>query len=212
MRTNNYIKKNVGEKPPRNYDLLEDIRSQKLYKSNVETRDRVARQFLEENYPYKSNMSIIPGQLVMFNYFEPKTKDELEYYDAKPVTIFFGVYNSSQGRRVIGFNIHYYPPRIRFQVMQRIWEIYKPFYLKSFNDPLTKELTYFDYHWLMEQLEKIGLDFGVRQYDPSLCNKVTPLPTEAWSIAVFTEGMFRKRTREQIMNYWKNWRMTHQNI
>jgi hypothetical protein len=56
----------------------------------------------------------------------------------------------------------------------------------------------------MKQLEKAKLDFGVRQYDPSLCGKIIPLPTEAWAKAVFTEGHFKKETREKIMQYWKN--------
>lgn len=200
-----YIVNNVGEKAPKNYDLLKDIRSQKLYKYNVNVRNTVARQYLNENYEPKSSQAIIPGQLVMFNYFEPKTKEELEYYDAMPMTIFFGVHVTEQGKRVIGFNIHYFPPKMRYKIMERIYEIFKPFYLKSFNDPLTKELSHFDYHWMLEQLEKAGLEFGVRQYDPGLCSKVTPLPTEAWHIAVFTEGVFRKRTREMIMNYWRQW-------
>lgn len=203
--TSKYLNNQPGKKPKRDYDLLKDIRSQKLYKSNVGVRDKVARQFLNENYEAKNANSILPGQLVMFNYFEPKTKEELEYYDAMPVTIFFGVYNSSLGKRVIGFNIHYYPPRMRYRILERVFEIYKPIYLKRFNDPINKELTHFDYKWMMEQLEKIGLDFGVRQYIPALCAKITPLPMEAWNAAAFTEGRFHKRTRAQILNYWRNW-------
>lgn len=209
--TSKYIHSTVGEKAPKNYDLLKDIRSQKLYKTNVETRNKVARQYLTENYETKTTKAILPGQLVMFNYFEPKTKEDLEYYDAMPVTIFFGIYNAKEGKRVIGFNIHYFPPKMRYQIMERIYEIFKPFYMKSWNEPLTKELSHFDYHWIIEQLEKAGLEFGVRQYIPSLCTKITPLPTEAWSVAVFTEGAFRKRTREAIMNYWKQWISKHSN-
>lgn len=202
--TSKYITKNVGQKPKRNYNLRKDVRSQKLYKENNKVRDKVSRLYLTDNYEHRQTGSMIPGQLVMFNYFEPKTKEELEYYDAMPVVIFFGDYVSKEGRRIIGFNLHYYPPRIRFQIMERIFEIYKPFYLKSFNKPLKNELSHFDYKWLVEQLEKAGMDFGVRQYIPGLCSAVTPLPTEAWSKAVFTEGRFKKRTREQILKYWKD--------
>ena len=34
--------------------------------------------------------------------------------------------------------------------------------------------------------------------------KITPIPACDWSKAVFSEGHFRKETREQILNYWKN--------
>lgn len=201
--TSKYLTNNVGEKPKRNYNLIKDIRSQKLIRSNVEVRDMVARKYLMENYDAVGPRYILPGQLVMFNYFTPLTKDELEYYDAKPVTIFFGIYNSKKGKRIIGFNIHYYPPRIRYQIMNRIFEIYKPFYLKSFNNPIKKTMSHFEYSWLMQQLESAKLDFGVRQYDPSLCGGVTPIPAEAWAKAVFTEGHFKKSTRDKILQYWK---------
>ena len=64
--------------------------------------------------------------------------------------------------------------------------------------PLKSELSHFDYKWLIEQLERAHLDFGVRQYIPSLCASVIPIPPEAWAKAVFTEGHFKKETREQI--------------
>ena len=202
--TEKYLTHNKGAKPKKDYSLIKDIRAQKLIKANVEVRDKVARKYLTENYEAKGPNAVLPGQLVMFNYFNPITKEDLEYYDAMPVTIFFGVHKTEKGKRIIGFNIHYYPPKIRYEVMNRIFEIYKPFYIKSFNNPIKSEMEHFEYEWLMKQLEKAKLDFGVRQYDPSLCGKIIPLPTEAWAKAVFTEGHFKKETREKIMQYWKN--------
>lgn len=192
------------EKVPKNYRLYETIRTEKLYKANVKNRDKYSRRLLEEELDTKNSSSILPGQLIMFNYFEPATEKDLEYYDAMPVTIFFNKIKTDDGPRVLGFNIHYYPPRIRYQVMDRIFEIFKPFYLKSWNEPLKKELTYMEYKMLMEQLEKAKLSFGVRMYIPKLMSKITPIPSKYWSKAVFTEGRFKKRTREAIMNYWKN--------
>ena len=51
----------------------------------------------------------------MFDYFEPATEEDLEYYDAMPCTIFFGIIKTEEGPRVMGFNNHYYPPKIRFK-------------------------------------------------------------------------------------------------
>ena len=39
---------------------------------------------------------------------------------------------------------------------------------------------------------------------PNLMGKIVPIPAADWPKAVFTEGHFRKETREQILNYWKN--------
>ena len=195
--------KRASNKAPKNFDMLKAIREEKLYKSNVQRRDKVARQFVDENYDIKGKLAILPGQLIMFNYLEPATKEKLEYYDAMPCTIFFGIVNTKNGKRVIGFNIHYYPPRIRYQLMNRIFEIFRPIYEKQFNEPLKEEMSYFNYKMLISQLQKAKLDFGIREYIPQLMAKIIPIPVSGWQKAVFTEGHFRKETREQILNYWK---------
>lgn len=166
---------------------------------------------MNENLSEENPNKIVPGQLVMFRYFEPKNMDDLEYYDAEPCTIFFGIFNAKEGKRVLGFNIHYYPPKIRYIVMNKIFEIYKPIYSKYFTDGTNKEIDAFDYKYLMEMLEKYDLDFGVRMYIPSLIKGTTPIPPNMWQIAVFTEGNFKKRTRTQILNFWKKWHAQHSN-
>ena len=196
--------KRKANKAPKDFDMLEAIKSEKIYKDNVKRRDSVARKFVDENYDIKGKPAILPGQLIMFNYFEPATKEKLEYYDAMPCTIFFGIVKTKNGKRVIGFNIHYYPPRIRYQLMNRIYEIFKPIYSKNFNTPLTSEMDYFNYKMLISQLQKAKLDFGIREYIPNLMTKIVPIPVSGWQKAVFSEGHFKKETREQILNYWKN--------
>jgi hypothetical protein len=57
---------------------------------------------------------------------------------------------------------------------------------------------------LISQLQKAKLDFGIREYIPNLMASVTPIPVANWPKAVLTEGHFKKETREQILNYWKN--------
>ena len=196
--------KRSANRAPKDFDMLKAIRSEKHYKSNIKRRDVSIRKFIDENFDIEGRTSVLPGQLIMFNYFEPATKDKLEYYDAMPCTIFFGIINTKNGKRVLGFNIHYYPPRIRFRLMNRIYEIFKPIYSKQFNEPLNKEVDFFSYKMLISQLQKAKLDFGIREYIPQLMTKITPIPASGWSKAVLTEGHFKKETREQILNYWKN--------
>lgn len=203
-RSNTVSARRAANKAPKDFDMLKAIRAEKDYKSNVLRRDKNSRKFIDENLAVEGKKSILPGQLIMFNYFEPATKDKLEYYDAMPCTIFFGIVNTKNGKRVIGFNIHYYPPRIRFQLMNRIYEIFKPIYAKNFSEPLTSEMDYFNYKMLISQLQKAKLDFGIREYIPNLMASVTPIPVANWPKAVLTEGHFKKETREQILNYWKN--------
>ena len=191
-------------KPPKDFNMLKAIREEALYKNNIVRRDKQVRKYVDENLDVKGNPSVLPGQLIMFDYFEPATEEELEYYDAMPCTIFFGIVNTKNGKRVIGFNIHYYPPRIRFQVIDRIFEIFRPLYLKSWNDPLKEEMSYFNYKMLMTQLQKAKLDFGIRMYIPKLMASITPIPVKDWQKVVFTEGRFKKRTREAILKYWND--------
>ena len=135
----------LNKKPRKDFQLIKAIKAEKIYKSNVEVRDKKSRQYIEENFSLTKPKSVLPGQLVMFNYFEPKTKEELEYYDAMPCTIFFGIIQTKEGPRVIGFNIHYYPPRMRYQLLDRIFDIFKPIYLKSWDKPLKTEMSHFGY-------------------------------------------------------------------
>ena len=197
-------KSKKSQSAPKDFDMLKAIRDEKDYKSNVKRRDVNSRKYIEENIEIHGRTAILPGQLIMFNYFEPATKDKLEYYDAMPCTIFFGIVNTKNGKRVIGFNIHYYPPRIRFQLINRIYEIFKPIYSKNFNEPLSQEMEHFNYKMLISQLQKAKLDFGIREYVPNLMASITPIPVANWPKAVLTEGHFRKETREQILSYWKN--------
>lgn len=199
-------------KPPKDYQLIKAIRGKKqkniegepaLYKANVVRRDTNVRKFVDANVEQTNSHPIFPGQLVMFNYFQPKTEEQLEYYDAMPCTIFFGNIKTKEGPRVIGFNIHYYPPRIRYQVLDRIFEIFKPLYLESWDEPLQSEMSDFNYKMLMRQLQKAKLDFGIRLYIPQLMHKIEPIPPKFWQKAVFTEGRFKKKTREQILNFWR---------
>jgi hypothetical protein len=196
--------KRKSSKAPKDFNMLKAIRAEKDYKSNVRKRDKNSRKYIDKNLKPHGQKTILPGQLIMFNYFNPITEDKLEYYDAMPCTIFFGVINTKNGKRVIGFNIHYYPPKIRFQLMDRIYEIFKPIYSTQFNKPLDEELSYFNYKMLIGQLQKAKLDFGIREYDPSLMGKITPIPAANWPKAVLTEGHFKKETRDQILSYWRN--------
>lgn len=194
------------EKPPRDFSLIKSIRKSKLYKSDVDKRDAAVRKWVKESVNKKSPNSIMPGQLIMFNYFEPATKEELEYYDAMPCTIFFNEFKTKTGEsRVLGFNLHYYPPKMRYVIADRIFSIFKPIYEKSWNTPIQTPMTYIQYKMLLQQLEEQGLSFGVREYIPNLIHNIQPIAPKDWSKAVFTEGRFKKRTREQILNYWKTW-------
>lgn len=196
----------VKDTAPKNYTIIKDIKESYLYNSKGVNKDDSARKFIENNCEKVDKKNITPGQLILFKYLNPKNKEDLEYYDASPCTIFFGIFNSSLGKRVLGFNIHYYPPKMRYQIMNKIFKLYRPIYLKYFNSPNLKEIDAFDYKFLINELEKAKLTFGVREYIPKLMGNLKIIPTNVWKVAVFTEGWFKKATKAQIMRYWKEWK------
>ena len=200
------IEFDIKESADAKYKLINDIKDSPLY--GKVGKDEVARKWLEDNTDKVNKNSILQGQLIMFNYFEPKTKEDLEYYDAKPVTIFFNVVNTSQGKRVLGFNIHYYPPQMRYQIMNKIFEIYRGLFVKYFNKPNKSAMDAFDYNILIQQLDKANLGFGVRMYIPELIGDPRIITANKWQVAVFTEGIFKKKTRTQIMAFWSKWSPT----
>lgn len=200
----------LRQKLSHRYTMLDDIKKSELYGKGP-ARDQIARDFINENAQDLNVNNIEQGQLLLFNYFEPKYQDELEYYDAGPCTIFFNVINTNEGQRVLGFNIHYYPPKIRYQIMDRIFDIFKSVYRTYFNGQKTGEVKNFDYHFLLGELDKAGLGFGVRMYIPNLMDQVKIVPPNMWKVAVFTEGWFKKATRAAIMKFWEQWARTHKN-
>ena len=197
------IEFDIKESADAKYKLINDIKSSPLYgKMN---KDDVARRWLDENCENVNRNMILQGQLIMFNYFEPKTKEDLEYYDAMPVTIFFNVVDTEQGKRVLGFNIHYYPPKMRYQIMNKIFETYRGLFVKYFSEPNKSAMDAFDYRILVQELNRANLGFGVRMYIPELIGSPKIIPANKWQVAVFTEGHFKKKTRTQIMTFWSKW-------
>ena len=55
----------------------------------------------------------------MFYYNEPKFKEELEYYDKTPLTLFCGITRTKDNTiREVGFNLHYFPPYTRARIFE----------------------------------------------------------------------------------------------
>lgn len=192
------------------WELYKDgIKNNVLYKKPYNTKKVEAQNIIRENCEHVKK--VVPGQMIYFKYYEPKTKEDLEYYDATPLTIYFARYNSAKGPRIIGFNLHYYPPKIRYRILDLIFKLFTPMFKKAWDEGVKTEAQYFDYKFFMEELAKYNLDFGVRQYDPALMTDAYLVPTKWFSTAAFTEGNFKKETRAQILSYWKNWSIDGKN-
>lgn len=151
---------------------------------------------------------LLPGQIVVFGYSEPKFKEDLEYYDKTPFTIFLGITRTNEGNiREVGLNLHYYPPRIRSRILTTTYNVFKYHFQKHFNDATDKPAGFINYKALkhiMRSNTKIG--FGIKMYIPVLRGKSYVLPTRLLPTAFYTEGHFSKATLAQIQKYWRQYR------
>lgn len=197
----------MNNKMPQRYDFLKEVRQSKLYKSNIGRRNKKARQILESNCEQIKRNRLVSGNLYMMKYIYPKTEEELEYWDTQPCSIVFGKFKTQEGEwRILTFALHYYPPRMRFQILNRVLEIYKGIYKNHWDEGLLRSMSAIDYKTLVDQLKKAKLTFGVREYIPKLISECYLVPPKYWAVAVFTEGNFRKKSRDAILNYWANWK------
>jgi len=82
----------------KNFDMMKDgIQASPLYKANMERRGKTAPRIIRENCEKIGGSKIVPGQMIYFNYFEPKTREELEYYDATPNCVYFNKITTKEG-------------------------------------------------------------------------------------------------------------------
>ena len=151
---------------------------------------------------------LLPGQVVIFGYAEPKYKEELEYYDKTPMTLFIGITRTKDGNiREIGLNLHYYPPRVRARILNTTYEVFKDHFQKCFNDAPDKPYGFINWKTLkhiMKHHTKIA--FGIKMYIPVLRGKSYVLPTRLLPTACYTEGHFSKATLMQIQKFWRQFR------
>lgn len=196
----------IGKKR-KEFDFKKLVRKHELAKESPKEASHSAWDDIHEQWDTSSN-GIVPGQLCSFKYYEPKTKEDLEYYDATPLTIFFGVANTRDGKRVIGLNLHYYPRYTREKIMQKILEMYGPLF-KSLSSTTRSAISNFNWTALNKQIINVGLAFGIRMYIPSLIQGIAKIPIEGWPTAFYTEGAFKKETRKAILKYWREYSASH---
>lgn len=203
-RFNNKIQNDLTDEAKHSYNLYKEILDSYLFntKKTYMRKSELARNYIDDNIKGHKKSSIKPGMMLMFNYFEPKTEAELEYYDAMPCTIFFGVVQTKEGKRVLGFNLHYYPPRLRYQILSWMFSTFKQQFMSTWDEESFSTISSFSYAYIMKKLKLNDLTFGVRMYIPGLMNQVKQIYPKYFQVAVFTEGAFRKKTREQILKYW----------
>jgi len=186
------------------FKMLESINEHPLAKRPTSIRSKLAyKELLSLTKPTKKYL--LPGQIVLFHYSQPKYKEELAYYDASPLTLFCGITRTDDGNiREVGINLHYYPPFTRTKIINEVYKHFKPYFDKNFNEVTGKPNTWISYSEI-KHLAKVNakIGFGIKMYIPVLRGASYVLPTRLVPTACFTEGHFSKATLQQIFHFWR---------
>ena len=188
----------------KNYQLDEAINNHPLVKRPTAIRSKLAyKEIIHNTKPTKKYL--LPGQVVLFHYNEPKFKEELEYYDRTPFTLFLGITRTKDGNiREVGLNLHYYPPFARARILNHTYEVFKPYFDKNFNDVTGKPNTFISYTRLKHLMRSnLKIAFGIKMYIPVLRQASWLIPTRLLSTAMYTEGHFSQASLQQIFHFWR---------
>lgn len=186
------------------YQLDEAINEHPLAKRPTAIRSKLAYKEILHNAKVTKKY-LLPGQVVLFHYAEPKFKEELEYYDRTPFTLFLGITRTKDGNiREIGLNLHYYPPFTRARILNQTYNVFKPYFDKNFNEVTGKPNTFISYDKLKHIMRRnLKIAFGIKMYIPVLRQASWVIPTRLLSTAMYTEGHFSKATLQQIFHFWR---------
>ena len=189
------------------YQLDEAINEHPLAKRPTTIRSKLAYKEILHNAKITKKY-LLPGQVILFHYAEPKFKEELEYYDRTPFTLFLGITRTNEGNiREVGINLHYYPPFARARILVHTYNVFKPYFDKNFNEVTGKPNTFISYKRLKHIMKRnLKLAFGIKMYIPVLRQASWMIPTRLLSTAMYTEGHFSKATLQQVYHFWRQFR------
>ena len=200
-------KKIYSDDEIKDFKLDEAIDNNPLKNRPILIRSKLAYKEIFKNTKGTTKY-MLPGNIYMFFYQEPKYKEELEYYDATPMIISLGLVRTKDNViREIGLNLHYYPPFARERILNHTYNVFKPWFDKQFNNPVHKPSKFISYQRLKRIMNRnMKLAFGIKMYIPVLRGATYQIPTRLLPIGYFTEGHFAKATLPQIYKFWRKFK------
>jgi hypothetical protein len=200
-----------------------ELPSKTLYKTRKRLSESSIRQrnlnwfndfYFERNVPKtsypeysKSQFKFVVGRVYTFFYFDPKYKEELDFYNAVPVGIFVG-YNKKSGHPMF-LALQFIPPKIRVEILDKIAEYNLSSIIKA-SEIIRKsgfserklDTTYYDFK---KYLQKSGFEFAIRSY---ILTRIQSRPMvitfwDWWRLCTFSGQFMRKKHIISIYNAYK---------
>lgn len=200
-------KKIYSDEEIKRFKLDEAIDNNPLNHRPTLLRSKLAYKEIIKNSKGTSKY-MLPGNVYMFYYQEPKLKEELEYYDATPMILSLGLVRTKENViREIGINLHYYPPFARERIMNHTYNVFKPWFDQQFNDPQHKPSKFISWQRLKSIMNRnMKLAFGIKMYIPVLRGSTYQVPTKLLPTGYYTEGHFNKATLAQVQKFWRKFK------
>jgi len=188
------------------FDMDKAIDNHPLSRKPTFMRSKIAyREIMAQISP--NPRYLVPGMFTIFGYRQPKYKEQLEYYDATPAVIFFGLTRTKDSNiREVGFNLHYFPPYTRGKIIATVYNVFRQYYDKYFNDVPSHPNHMLNYEILKNLLDRYGIGFGLRMYIPVLRGQTYVLPTRMVATMAYTEGHFNGATLGKIQRLWRKYK------
>lgn len=157
--------------------------------------------------PFKGIME--SGKLYYFNYPNPKHRKKLAYWDAQPLVLCIGHYKSKVGDIIeVGINLHHLPPKVRKQVLVKVFDMYNRRYKGQMYRAKQAEVE-LEWKALAQPLLQYGAAFAIRSYIPKRRKKPVEFKYEDWDLAVYIPseklvGISQTKLEADWAKFWKN--------
>ncbi|MCF0233083.1 MAG: hypothetical protein HUJ63_12705 [Enterococcus sp.] len=179
-------------------EFIENVKATKLLKA--QNHAYIALRYVKQRAHVQRAPKYLPGQLLIFDYTNPIHKEELEYYDAQPCVLFFGVIQRREGKHVLGFNMHYFPHPQRERIFGKICEVFGIYKNGKINKK--RAISSVAYKEIVKATKRYKLPFGVKEYAISHINNTYMVHDPA--VGICTEGVFQKETMQKIYQFWRD--------
>lgn len=179
------------------------VRNQKWFDEFYFDRNLPKNDYLEQN---RRKFKFVVGKVYTFFYFNPKYKDELEFYNAVPVGVFLGWLECGNP---LFLGLQFIPPKIRVLVLDKIVKFNESkidasnkIILKSgYSDRILKT----KYSDLKAYLKKSGFEYAIRSYIIKRI-KTEPLIVtyyDWWRLCTFAGQYMKKKNIAYIYYHYK---------
>ncbi|WIC41411.1 hypothetical protein MA9V1_147 [Chryseobacterium phage MA9V-1] len=189
-----------------NYDLKKRIEESEFVRDDSAARSAAQdwlRKYMQNKDVQFKKRQMEAGKLYFFRYIKPKHMDTLDYWDKGPLVLCLGGYWSAENQYIeVGLNLHLLPPKIRQQVLIKVFDMFRQRYRGEMYAPTQRPL---ELNWqaIARPLLQYGAAFAFRSYIPHLRSQAIEFKYEDWDKAIFVPNEYlNKTTAMELRNMW----------